>query len=135
MSCRKSDNVTGTFRIATYQALKFRLRTWITPLTGPYITQTTNCQQPNEKVGNDNQDWLYGVYLPSRDAQTFRDLKTLFILPTETYIVYVRCANCSIIIFHLIKLWKAKFRILCDVIVLVRLQGNFKMVTLGSEKG
>ena len=32
----------------------------------------------------------------------------------------------SIIIFHLSKLWKAKFFILCDVIFLVRLQGKFE---------
>ena len=32
---------------------------------------------------------------------------------------------CGIIIFHLRKLWKAKFLILCDVILLVRLQGKF----------
>ena len=33
MSCRNSDNNTGTFHyIATYQALKFKLRTWIAPL-------------------------------------------------------------------------------------------------------
>ena len=31
----------------------------------------------------------------------------------------------SIIIFHLSKLWKAKFSILCDVIFLVRLKGKF----------
>ena len=31
----------------------------------------------------------------------------------------------SIIIFHLSKVWKAKFFILCDVIFLVRLQGKF----------
>ena len=32
---------------------------------------------------------------------------------------------CSIITFHLSKLWKARFSILCDVIFLVRLQGEF----------
>ena len=32
---------------------------------------------------------------------------------------------CSIITFHLSKLWRVKFSILCDVIFLVRLQGNF----------
>ena len=32
---------------------------------------------------------------------------------------------CSIITFHLSKLWKVKFSILCDVIFLVRLQGKF----------
>ena len=32
---------------------------------------------------------------------------------------------CSIIIFHLSKLWKVKFSILCDVVFLVRLQGKF----------
>ena len=32
---------------------------------------------------------------------------------------------CSIITFHLSKLCKVKFSILCDVIFLVRLQGNF----------
>ena len=31
----------------------------------------------------------------------------------------------SVIIFHLNKLWKAKFSILCDVIILVNLQGKF----------
>ena len=31
----------------------------------------------------------------------------------------------SIIIFHLSKLWKVKFFILCDVVFLVRLQGKF----------
>ena len=34
MSCRNSNNDTGTFKIETYQALNFRLRTWITLLTG-----------------------------------------------------------------------------------------------------
>ena len=33
----------------------------------------------------------------------------------------------STIIFHLSKLWKAKFFILCDVIFLVRLQGKFEI--------
>ena len=33
----------------------------------------------------------------------------------------------SIIIFHLSKLWKARFFILCDVIFLVRLQGKFEI--------
>ena len=33
----------------------------------------------------------------------------------------------SIIIFHLSKLWKAKFFILCDVIFLVRPQGRFEI--------
>ena len=32
---------------------------------------------------------------------------------------------CIKIIFHLSKLWKAKFSLLCDVIFIVRLQGNF----------
>ena len=31
----------------------------------------------------------------------------------------------SIIIFHLSKLWKVKFSLLCDVIFLVRLQEKF----------
>ena len=34
---------------------------------------------------------------------------------------------CSIKIFHLSKLWKAKFFVLCDVIFLVRLQGKFEI--------
>ena len=33
----------------------------------------------------------------------------------------------SIIIFHLSKLWKAKFSILCNVIFLVRLHGKFEI--------
>ena len=33
----------------------------------------------------------------------------------------------SIIIFHLSKLWKAKFFVLCDVIFLLRLQGKFEI--------
>ena len=33
----------------------------------------------------------------------------------------------SVIIFHLTKLWKAKFSILCDVIFLVRLQGKLEI--------
>ena len=33
----------------------------------------------------------------------------------------------SIIIFHLSKLWKDKFFILCDVIFLVKLQGKFEI--------
>ena len=37
----------------------------------------------------------------------------------------------SLIIFHLSQLWKAKFSILCNVIFLVRLQGNLKLITLG----
>ena len=40
----------------------------------------------------------------------------------------------SIFIFHLSKLWKAKFFILCDVIFLVRLQGNVKLISLGSKR-
>ena len=32
---------------------------------------------------------------------------------------------CRIIVFHLSKLWKAKFFILCDVMFLVRLRGKF----------
>ena len=43
----------------------------------------------------------------------------------------------SVIIFHLSKLWKAKFFILCDVIFLVRLQERlqeFTLITLGSER-
>ena len=41
---------------------------------------------------------------------------------------------CIIIIFHLSKLWKAKFSILCDVIFLVRLQENLTSITLRSER-
>ena len=33
----------------------------------------------------------------------------------------------SIIIFHLSKLWKVKFSILCDVLFLVRMQGKFEI--------
>ena len=33
----------------------------------------------------------------------------------------------SVIIFHLSKLWKAKFSLLCDVIFLERLQGNLEI--------
>ena len=44
----------------------------------------------------------------------------------------VRIGN--VIIFHLSKLWKAKFFIQCGVIFLVMLQGNFKLITLGSER-
>ena len=33
----------------------------------------------------------------------------------------------SIMLFHLSKLWKAKFFMLCDVIILVRLQGKFEI--------
>ena len=35
----------------------------------------------------------------------------------------------SQIIFHLKRVWKAKFFTLCDVIFLVRLQGNLKLIT------
>ena len=38
------------------------------------------------------------------------------------------------IIFHLSKLWKAKFSILCDVIFLVRLRGILTLITLRSER-
>ena len=41
---------------------------------------------------------------------------------------------CNIIIFHLNKLWKAKFSILCDVIFLVRLQGNFDIDHSGVKR-
>ena len=41
---------------------------------------------------------------------------------------------CIIIIFHLSKLWKAKFSILCDVIFLARLQENLTSITLRSER-
>ena len=41
----------------------------------------------------------------------------------------------SIIIFHLSKLWKAKFFILCDVIFLVRLQGKIEIVHSWEWKG
>ena len=37
----------------------------------------------------------------------------------------------SMIIFHLSKLWKGKFFILCDVIFLVRLQEKFEIVPPG----
>ena len=41
----------------------------------------------------------------------------------------------SMIVFHLSKLWKANFFILCDAIFLVRLQGKFEIdFTLGSER-
>ena len=41
----------------------------------------------------------------------------------------------SIISFHLSKLAKAKFSILCDVIFLARLQGKFAIdLNLGSER-
>ena len=33
----------------------------------------------------------------------------------------------SIIIFDISKLWKAKFSILCGVIIVVRLQGKFEI--------
>ena len=36
----------------------------------------------------------------------------------------------SIIVFHLSKLWKAKFFMLCDVIFLMRLQGKFEIAAL-----
>ena len=39
----------------------------------------------------------------------------------------------SIIIFHLSKLWKAKFFVLCDVLM-VRLQGKFKIDHTKIEK-
>ena len=39
----------------------------------------------------------------------------------------------SVIIFHLSKLCKAKFSILCAVIFLV-CRGNSKLITLGSER-
>ena len=41
----------------------------------------------------------------------------------------------SVIIFHLSKLWKAKFSILCDVLFLVRLQGKFDIALLGVKWG
>ena len=40
----------------------------------------------------------------------------------------------SIIIFHLSKLWKAKFFILCDVIFWWGCSGNLKLITVGSER-
>ena len=41
----------------------------------------------------------------------------------------------SIIIFHLNRLWKAKFFTLCDVVFLVRLQGEIQiLITLGCER-
>ena len=39
-----------------------------------------------------------------------------------------------IITFDLSDVWEAKFFILCGVIFLVRLQGNLKLITLGSER-
>ena len=39
-----------------------------------------------------------------------------------------------IIIFYLSDVWEAKFSLLCGVIFLVRLQGNLKFITLGSER-
>ena len=49
------------------------------------------------------------------------------ILPNFKKQSYERCSKnlYSIITFHLSKLCKVKFSILCDVIFLVRLQGNF----------
>ena len=54
-----------------------------------------------------------------------------FILPTlkGKYILGKAVRIYSMIMFHLSKLWKAKF-ILCDVIFLVRLQGKFEINTL-----
>ena len=40
----------------------------------------------------------------------------------------------STIIFHLSKLWKAKFFIMWDVIFHVKLQGLFELMSLGSER-
>ena len=39
------------------------------------------------------------------------------------------------IIFHLSKLWRAKFFILCDVILLVGLQGKFETDHSWERKG
>ena len=48
-----------------------------------------------------------------------------YILPTRCTSEVVRIG--SIIVFHLRKLWKTKFSILCDVTFLVRLQGKFEI--------
>ena len=61
--------------------------------------------------------------------------KTTFSQPfKETGISWaVRIA--SIIIFHLSKLWKAKFFILCDVTFLVRLQGKIELDHPNGRRG
>ena len=51
--------------------------------------------------------------------------KSAFSQPSKQKCVSVIVRIGSIIIFHLSKLWKVKFFILCDVILLVKLQGKF----------
>ena len=55
--------------------------------------------------------------------------------PTELHLNPSLPSFGSIIIFHLSKLWKAKFLILCDVIFLVRLQGEFEIYHFWGWKG
>ena len=52
--------------------------------------------------------------------------KSTFSQPFQEKCISEVVRICSIIIFHLSKLWKAKFFILCDVIFLVRLQEKFE---------
>ena len=51
--------------------------------------------------------------------------KSTFSQPFKEKCVSEVVRICSIIIFHLSKLWKVKFSILCGVIFMVRLQGKF----------
>ena len=55
-----------------------------------------------------------------------------YVLPTFGGEICEVVRICSIFIFHVSKLWKAKFFILCGVIFLVRLQGNLKLISLRS---
>ena len=77
--------------------------------------------------------WKAHQYRRAADYYEYFIQLTLSLLSSKVYspnlsksdCMSVAVRICSIITFHLSKLWKVKFSILCDVIFLVRLEENF----------
>ena len=123
-----SPNVTYTFLLKGWENILFslgincatrahfpQLDSIVGPQSGTFRPEVENvkstwCAVENLTDFNPFHSWAQKVYSPNLSkSDCMSDVARI----------------CSIITFHLSKLWKVKLSILCDVIFLVRLQGNF----------
>ena len=77
---------------------------------------------------------IYSLYMSGSSVLTV-SLPSLkkYLLPT--FYIEQCISDAMYIVFHLSKLWKAKFFILCDIILLVRLQEKFELEHSWEWKG
>ena len=115
--CRQVDKNTPSMHVH---------RTWAFRRIEPRVCSLWEPRKLYTKLYTTSTKWPNTWILNTSPSLSLPSSKSTFSQPFKDKCINDLGRIGSIIIFHLSKLWKAKFSILCDVIFLVRLQGKFE---------